>query len=299
MSDSTTVPSSTPAVVPAQSPIVIDPQGAAGGCGCKGGAGAPTEPPSYVYAIGQVEAKPRNLGMEKEFAQATGRSDTAGFTDRQALRNVLSERSNRYLVRQFCWVFQVERLDTYLLMPRDPVDYDLLVEALRPQPRGTDIDVVIGVRAGLSSPEHCNGLILPVVVFDQVYSFDIDSMVKAIPRPERMTAKEFGPAAEELFTRILQMADNTGSTDEHRAMNYLAVRYPAIYALASAQFAAGASLTAVTAGPSRLSSSRHIVTVVFSFTNRATDVTEKHFVRVDVTEEFPFLVSKLAPFFDR
>jgi len=28
-------------------------------------------------------------------------------------------------------------------------------------------------------------------------------------------------------------------------------------------------------------------------------VHEKHFVRVDVTEAFPFLVSKMAPFYDR
>jgi hypothetical protein len=33
--------------------------------------------------------------------------------------------------------------------------------------------------------------------------------------------------------------------------------------------------------------------------NRATDVTEKFFVRVDVTEAFPFLVSKMAPYYDR
>jgi hypothetical protein len=29
------------------------------------------------------------------------------------------------------------------------------------------------------------------------------------------------------------------------------------------------------------------------------DVTEKFFVRVDVTEEFPFLVTKLLPYYDR
>ena len=44
---------------------------------------------------------------------------------------------------------------------------------------------------------------------------------------------------------------------------------------------------------------RNVVDVVFSFTHRETDVTEKYFVRVDVTEEFPFLVSKLAPYFER
>lgn len=39
--------------------------------------------------------------------------------------------------------------------------------------------------------------------------------------------------------------------------------------------------------------------VIFSFTHRATDVTEKQIVRVDVTEEFPFLATKLSPYYDR
>lgn len=29
--------------------------------------------------------------------------------------------------------------------------------------------------------------------------------------------------------RIVQIADNAGATDEHRALNYLVVRYPRIY----------------------------------------------------------------------
>ena len=33
--------------------------------------------------------------------------------------------------------------------------------------------------------------------------------------------------------------------------------------------------------------------------NPNTDFTEKFFVRVDVTEEFPFLVTKLSPYHDR
>jgi Subtilase family/PatG C-terminal len=38
---------------------------------------------------------------------------------------------------------------------------------------------------------------------------------------------------------------------------------------------------------------------IFSYTNRNTDYTEKYFVRGDVTEEFPFLVTKLSPYYDR
>src|SRR5215211_5300442 len=93
------------------------------------------------------------LSAEKEFAQATGRAETAGLTDRQALHAVLSQRQNRYLVRQLCWVLTVEGLDTYILHPRDPADLDLLVEALRPTPRLTDIDCVVGMRGPIAPPE--------------------------------------------------------------------------------------------------------------------------------------------------
>jgi PatG C-terminal len=39
--------------------------------------------------------------------------------------------------------------------------------------------------------------------------------------------------------------------------------------------------------------------VIVSFTNRATDVVEKQFLRVDVTEQFPFLVTRMSPYYDR
>jgi PatG C-terminal len=97
----------------------------------------------------------------------------------------------------------------------------------------------------------------------------------------------------------MQMADNAGATDEHRAPNYCAVRYPAVYAKAAEEFAQNSSLTAFEVRPSPLSGIRKIVEVMFSYTNRQTDVTEKFFVRVDVTEEFPFLVTKMSPYYDR
>lgn len=47
-----------------------------------------------------------------------------------------------------------------------------------------------------------------------------------------------------------------------------------------------------------MSGVRRILDVIFSFTNRSTDVIEKQFVRVDMTEEFPFMVTKIGPYFD-
>lgn len=266
---------------------------------CGGPAGGSSHQPSYVYAIGRIEPRFPNLSIEKEFVQATGRADTAGKTDLQSFQTVLSRRENRYLVRQLCWVLTIQGMETYLLLPRDPADLDLLIEAIRPTPGPHDVDVVIGNRGPIAPPEMCNGLTVPIVAFDQIYSFDRHALIGAIPRPERIPDERFGTAAEEVFDRILQLADNAGATDAHRALNYLTMRYPAIYARAAEQFAKDCSLTGVEVRPSPLNSARNVVDVVFSYTNRNTDFTDKSFVRVDVTEEFPFLVNKMSPFYDR
>jgi hypothetical protein len=296
----------TPAAVPPPPAVGAAPGTVhAAGCGCascSGGAADSAQPVQYslVYALGRLEPRFPTIGIEKEYAQARARGDGgAGKTDHRSLADTISDGANRYLARQLCWVFTVEGLPTYLVRPRDPADLDLLIGALRPSPRPTDVDVLIGLRGPMAPPEACNGLVVPVVVFDQLYSFDVDGLIKSIPKPDKISAADFAPAAEELFFRIQQLADNAGAVDEHRAVNYLAVRYPAIYTLAADAFGRNYSLTAVETRPSRLSGARRVLDVIFTFTGRATDVQEKHFVRVDATEEFPFLVSKLSPYYDR
>jgi hypothetical protein len=277
---------------------LISPQMGNGSCASCEGAMDPSDF-SFVYAIGRVEARFPSLSIEKEFAQASGRTETEGQTDQEAFHTVLSQPQNRYLVRQLCWVLTIEGIETYILQPTCPADLELLVEAVRPAPSLMDIDIVIGRRGPIAPPQLCNGLMVPLVAFDQIYSFDINSLIESIPRPEEIPADRFRSAAEELFMRIMQMADNAGATDEYRALNYLAVRYPAIYAQTVDAFGRSSSLTGVEVRPSRLSGVRQIVDVIFAYTNRQTDVTEKYFVRVDVTEEFPFLVTKLSPYYDR
>jgi hypothetical protein len=261
------------------------------------GGAAPS--PSWIYAIGKIEARFPSISIEKEFAQAAGRADTKGQTDRQALHAALSKSENRYLARQLCYVMTIEGMETYILVPRDASDLGLLVDAVRPNPSPLDLDVVIGMKGPVASPQMCNGLMVPIVVLDQIYSFDREALIKSIPKPEKISAKEFAPAAEELFDRIMQMTDNAGATDEHRALNYMAVRYQAIYANAADAFARNASLTAVDVIRSPLNGTRNMVDTIFSYTNRNTDVTEKFFCRVDVTDEFPFMVKKLSPYYDR
>lgn len=255
-------------------------------------------PPAWIYAIGNVGPRFPRISVEKEFAQALGREKTTDLSDRHALQAALSKPENRYLVRQLCWVMTIGGLETYILLPRDPADIALLVDTLRPTPDPSDLDCVIGARGPIAPPEMCNGLMVPIVAFDKIYSFDRDSLIKAIPRSGKVSAKDFEQKAAEVFQSMTQMRENAGATDGDRAVNYLVVRYPRIYEAAAEAFGKNQSLSAIDVRASTLSGTRTLIDVIFSFRHRNTDVVEKHAVRVDVTDEFPFLAKPLSPYYD-
>jgi hypothetical protein len=123
--------------------------------------------------------------------------------------------------------------------------------------------------------------------------------MKAIPKRKGESEDQFKKTSEALFNNIIQVADNAGATDEHRAINYLAVRYDEIYHRTQAAQDENYSFTGVDVRPSRLGGTRKIVDVICSYENRANRAIQKWFVRVDVTEEFPFLVSPMQQYFER
>lgn len=251
----------------------------------------------FVYVLGQIEARFPNRSIEKEYVQIIERSKSANLDHQQAFHSVLSQPENRYLARKLSWILTMEGVPIYILLPTGPEDLNILLEAIRPPACPLDRQVVVGRKGPVAPPEMC-GLEVPMVLVDQLYSLEYGDFIKTIS-PESISDERFKAAAEDMFRRMMQMADNTGSTDKHRALNYLSVRYLAIYSTAAEKLENSFSLTSAEAIPSRLSDSRKIISVVFSFTNRETGIMEKYFVRVDVTEEFPFIVTKMAPYYDR
>lgn len=265
---------------------------------------SPDAPPerTYVFALGQIEPRFPSLGVEKEYVQLIGmRADAAGMADRSLLLGTLAEPANRYLARSMCWCFVVQGLETYILVPHDPGDFSLLIGAVREYPERDDVDIVIGTRAGIAPPEMCNGLAVPVVLVDMIYSFDRESLVTSIPVPDSVAEKDsasFRTTAGSFFDDVMRLADNAGATDEHRALNYLAVRYPTIYAKLAEMQEQNSSLAGVDVRPAALIGPRDIVDVIFSFVHRQTGVTSKFYLQIDVTEEWLFLVRPLSPYFD-
>jgi len=251
----------------------------------------------FVYVLGQVEARFPNRSIEKEYVQIIERSKSANFEHQQAFYSVLSQPENRYLARKLSWILTKEGVPIYILLPTGPEDLNILLEAIRPSACPLDRQVVVGRKGPVAPLEMC-GLEVPMVLVDHLYSLEYNDFIKSI-RSESVTDEKFKAIARETFLRMMQLADNIGSTDKHRALNYLSVRYPAIYVKAAEELERNFLLTSVNAIFSRLSDNRKIVSVIQSFTNKETGAVEKYFVRVDLTEEFPFIVTKMAPYYDR
>jgi hypothetical protein len=70
------------------------------------------------------------------------------------------------------------------------------------------------------------------------------------------------------------------------------VRYQAIFSHTAEMFGSDFSLSAVEVHNSPLSGVREIVDVIFVYTNRNTNVADKYFTKVDVTEEFSIFSNK-------
>lgn len=286
------------------------------GCGCGAAGGAVTsyegqgELSGFVYAIGTIEADYPYPAIEREMQihadnmniRATPRADltTKPSEDRQWQHDVLSKDRNltRYLARQLRWRLTIEDFPVFVLTPSDPSDLDRLIDALkRPQygeserRRGKsravtradsveikpgfgpleDLDVVIGV-AGAQTPDGI------AVLMDQTF-----------PIP----SKRLDPPGSKYFS---QLADNHGLTDDDRAYNFLAARYPPRLSEGEGQ---GFVLSGVSVGASRLGASTgRIVRVIYRFKNDA-GAERKYFVRVDVTHEFPMIVSPWQAFLER
>ena len=258
--------------------------------------GMPASPPC-IYVIGHIEPRFPMLSLEKEARQAIARSGPSKENDREVMAKLLRDPANKYIVRRLCWVLSVQGVETYILVPRDG-DYQPLIDAYRAEPGPGDLELAIGIRGPIANPDMCNGLLVPIVVFDQIYAFERETLLRAIPKPKDADGK-FNRAAAEMFDRITSQIDNAGANDCDRALNYLTVRYERIYSLAAEQFSNNGSFTGIECLPSPLNGTRKIVDVVFSFTDRTTDVVSKFFTRVDVTECFPFLVTKMSPYYAR
>ncbi|MBF0539407.1 MAG: hypothetical protein HQL03_14260 [Nitrospirae bacterium] len=251
-----------------------------------------------IYALGSVDVRFPNLGIEREFNYLASKIGTGILTREDIRYHVLRE--HPHLSSEVCWVMQVEGIDTYILTPSEPSSLDDLIESVSPDVRQEkDCDVIIGSKGPIASAQACNGLTVPIVTVDSIYYFDLPSFVKGIPlRKEAANQEDFDRLAIYMIRdKVMQMADNIGEMDEHRAINYLVVRYDGIYKLLY-DMSHESILEEISVLQSKLSPVRKILNIIFTFIHKKAGYKEKYYASVDVTDKYPFLRRKVTPYYD-
>ena len=145
---------------------------------------------------------------------------------------------------------------------------------------------------------------LPTLAIEIAYSFDVSALVETMAeslRIEQANMPDFTAGARDVFDRIRQIADNLGELPQHRTLNYVAVRFAQLYQTAASAENRDLVLSGIEARPSRLSSATQtILDVIVTFQPRQLGAMEQYFVRVDVSDLYPHvLTTAMQPFFER
>ena len=252
-------------------------------------AAAQMAPNPWVYVIGDVDPRYPNLAVEKEAIGAMARVDTAGLSNDAALQKVLEAPGNAYLVRELCWVLLVQEIETYILVPRYPQDYPMLVDAAK-----SELSAVIGTLGPVATPEVCNGLTLPFLIFDMIYSFDKAALIADMPVPDGADAAKFRDMATGIFNQVSQLV--TSGTGMERALAYLLVRDPRIYHVIADAYDRNAQLTTVDLRPAPVASTQDLVDVIVRTQDRATGVPSSIYARVALAAKLPYVVTYWQPY---
>jgi len=258
---------------------------------------AVVSPHRFVYAVGRLRAEFPDDGVAHEFAQLTG-VDSRALVQAGDLKEALARPESRYLAYHICWVFGGPGGgDVCTVHPRDSHDIDELLDLLGGD--DDDVEALVGAPASPALVSACTAPGLAAVTPDQVLRFTMDEFVAALPAPDagEGAADRYRQVVRDLFAQLTQRAGNLGTSDEHRALNFLALRYPPLYQLAFRVVGEGKALVGVdprhaTAG------GRRVVSVRLVFRDHRSHLVERYHCTVDVTDLFPFLTSSLSQTFD-
>lgn len=248
----------------------------------------------FVYALGRIEARFPSLGIEREFQQRERALGPAN--DKHHLEKMCEVlKRNPHLAARACYLFTVSGSPAYILAPAGNYLRKSLFEALTVGDMPDAYAVVIGRLGPMAPAQACAGVLAPVVLCDQLYTFrmnewlaSLTSGLDAALSERKIEHKQFVEIATRLFMRLVQSTENVGATDAHRALNYLIMQHPGIFLLAAekhARYALDRIDTRVVQGPS----ARKQVAVILSFVETSTGMVERFFTRVDVSEEWPFV----------
>ncbi len=247
--------------------------------------------PEYIYAIGNIKIVFPSKSIEKEYnfaAKELGKTPTDQY-------DVLSDDNFFYIAEHICWVLQIENVDCYIIKPRSHNELRDLVNCLKPDPStlAESYSIVIGVRGPIAPPSMCNGLLLPIVLCNQLYYFSFEKHIS------NLAELNIPNDIASLVLKSMEIKGNNGDEDKERALNFLAFRAPEVFYKAvqmldpSTKPGGSYFLKGVTTQQSITLGIRKVVDVIFTFQRNDTQERSYWSCGVDVTGLFPFLSTPL------
>ncbi|WP_273048960.1 hypothetical protein [Pseudoalteromonas sp.] len=249
-----------------------------------------------IYALGTVEILFPNKGIKKQFlsvAQILGVNEQdyyAVFTN----NNATTDRDKYlYLAEQVQWVLSINAHPSYVLISSAKSILSALIASVKP-PSDT-LEPVYTCVIGTSHIGE-NSLSLPEIICQQSYSHTMSQLHSTIKDISCAQTKAIQDVIKEL-----ELQPNRGASHFDRARNFVAFRYPDIYAhthkmQTGSDNIDSASLLRIEMKNFDSVSSHSIVDMTFVYQENSADKRHYFYCRVDVTGLYPFINTAIQAF---
>lgn len=275
---------------------------------------------SYVYVIGHINAHFPNLSIEKEFQQAALLADQpitglSTVSDEVALAQVnqlpdldsqlytlLSQPQYNYIARQMSWTLNnADNNQIYTLLPTSNQRLQQFIAAIAPQSDQQPQQVIL---VGSVLPDQ--GGTLPKVLVSNTTPANTSTLINVVANGQLTSQTQLNDLTA-LTLEILSLSANDGETDSDRALNYALYQHPLIYKMS---YELGYSVSSTSPNPSgyqllnvrvllQNSGNRSVASIIFDYGGINTGARQSWYCTVDVTGEYPFLLTPWARYLSR
>lgn len=285
-------------------------------------------PGAFIYAYGTIQAYFPSLSVEREFYQALVAlhishdkafdiHDEAALIAlnqapdlRRFLYEVFSKPDNASIAREMCWTIQSPSgSELFLIDPQNAAHLGTLIAALKPEaylPRNRR--VFIGQESEAHSNPLCAAWALPSSQLLHLFEAPVNSLsapsrggnVLVVHVPSHSGGEVSGSdALQQLVQSILQLADNSGTGDRNRTLNYVLLNQAVLFTKAwELAQSSGMSLTGARVEQLNYGGNPGRTRVIFDFSNTNGGAQSWYYI-VDGASAFPYLVTDLQPFINQ
>jgi hypothetical protein len=239
-----------------------------------------------IYATGKLRPHFPDVSIEREIRHAAHHLLTDGRVPEVRLHEVLSKPENRYLARKVLWFFDLDCGGAVLLRSSDPTDVGLFTKPLqaRASVRNT-FEAVVGIMGSAAGGETAP---MPAVICDQIMSVSLSILVDTLVAPKDVPEAVFRKDSLSLARQLLECANRYGLSDQQRALTFLMLRNSIAYDRFTHHRLTGQRLVHISAQGSPRTSPRKVMEVGFVYEHDG-GAMERDAIRIDVTQEFPFV----------